>query len=112
LEPVRHDDLCRCRRGRRTHIRGEIGQGHVHLMADPADDRQRVRDDRAYDTLVVERPEVLERSTATCEDGQGWRIVRPAGLMHRRCIAPYPTERRYDAGGGGISLDLWLDEHA
>ena len=75
---VGHDDLGRGGRRGRADIGGEVGQRHVDLVADAAHDRQRVRDDRADDPLVVERPQVLERAAAAGEDRDRGRVIGPA----------------------------------
>ena len=81
LGAVRHDDLGRGRRCRRADVGREVGQRDVDLVADAADDRERVRHDRADDPFVVERPEVLERTAAAGEDRD--RRVRPRSRPSR-----------------------------
>ena len=78
VDPVRHDELRRRRRGRRAHVGREVGQRDVDLVADAAHERHRVRDDRPDDALVVERPQVLERSPTPGED-RDRRARRPLG---------------------------------
>ena len=41
----------------------EIGRAYVHLVADRAHHRRACREDGARDNLLVERPEILERTT-------------------------------------------------
>ena len=45
-----------------------VGQGHIGLVADAADQRHRHGADRAHDVLVVEGPEVFQRTTAATQD--------------------------------------------
>ena len=60
----RDDDLGGGRRRRRAHVGDEVGNRHVGFVADRRDDRHRRPRDRARDDLLVERPEILDRSAA------------------------------------------------
>ena len=94
LEPVRHDDLRGGGRRRGADVGREVGERHVDLVPDAAHDRQRVRDDRPDDPLVVERPQVLERAAAAGEDRQRRGIVAAA---RPRCRRRHSAPRRRSA---------------
>ena len=61
---VRHAALRRCGGRGRTFVRDVVGNGHVRLVAYPADQRYRAGEDATRDALVVEGPEVLEGAAA------------------------------------------------
>ena len=65
---VGHDDFGGGGRRRRAHVRGEIGDREIDLVADAADDRDRRGDDRARQRFVVEGPQILERAAAAGQD--------------------------------------------
>ncbi len=97
LRPVRHDDLGGRGGCRGPAVGGEIGEGHVGLVADPADDRDRVRDDGPDHPLVVERPQILEGPAATSQDRHGRRGVRPTLRVTLRDVVRDPPQRADDA---------------
>ena len=78
---------------RRAHVGGEVGQGHVALVADAHDDRHRRGGHRAHHLLVVERPQVLQRAAAARQDDQ----VDP-----RLCVDA--LQRAHDAARRGGAL--------
>ena len=81
-------------------------------MADAAHDRDRVRDDRAHDALVVERPQVLERAAAAGEDRHRRRLVRlPVARRARRSTARAAGSAVTIDAGAAVALDLARDEH-
>ena len=93
-------------------VRGEVGERDVDLVAHAAHDRHRVRDHRAHDPLVVERPQVLERAAAAGEDRHGRRLVRAAvSRRARRSSAPAAGTRSRCYAGAPVALDLARDEH-
>ena len=65
---VRYDQLRRDRRRRCAHIRGVIGERHVRLVTDAADDGTRKAHDRAHQGLVVERREIFTWAAAARDD--------------------------------------------
>ena len=68
VELFPHDEL-RGSRGRRgAKIGDEIGNGEIGLVTDGGDHRHRALGDRARDTLVVERLQILDRSAPTRDD--------------------------------------------
>ena len=50
------------------HVGDEIGDGEIHLVADAGDDGQAEPGDRARKPLVIECPEILERSAAAHQE--------------------------------------------
>src|SRR5215475_13013176 len=52
----------------RAQIRHEIGDGEVGLVSDGGHDGRPAGHDGASDTLVVEGPQILDRSTAAADD--------------------------------------------
>src|SRR5205814_8660081 len=55
-------------RGRRAEVRHEVGNRDVDLMADGGDDRDWGGDDRPGHALLVECPEILDRSASATDD--------------------------------------------
>jgi hypothetical protein len=64
----RHDEFSCRGRCRGANVSNEIGNRHIHFMADARDDWHGGPDDRARNDLLVERPQILNRSTATPHD--------------------------------------------
>ena len=71
-----HQQFGRDRRRRRAQVGGEVGQAEVGFVADRRNHRHRRCGDRARQTLVVERPQVLERTAAA---GQQQHVVAAGG---------------------------------
>ena len=92
LADIRRDDPRRGARRRRPHVRGEVRDRDVRLVAHGADHGRGEGDDRPRDPLVVEGPQVLEGPAAAGED----RDVHPARN---------PPERRRDRRGRVVPLD-------
>ena len=74
----------------------EVGDRHVGLVADGRNHRHRARGDRARDDLLVERPEILDRSAAASDDddvdaghARRWREIARA----MSSAAPSPCTR-------------------
>ena len=110
LGAIGNDHLGRRRWRRSADVRGEIGQGDVCLVADPADDRDAVADDGAHDRLVVECPEVLERPAAAGQDRhRGSLLGQPGGRTLGR-VALDLAERRDQAPWRRVALDLGRDQ--
>ena len=101
LGAVRSDQLGGDRRGRGAHVRGELRERHVGVVADADHDRARVRRDGADDGLLVEGPEVLERAPAAGHDDHIDR--EPGGRVRPATDA---TERTDDGLGSSRALDL------
>ena len=82
--PVGHDERRRGRRRGRAHVGDEVADGEVGLVAHAGHDRQRRREHRARDGLLVERPQVLDRAAAARDDQHvdfaraRWRCGSPA----------------------------------
>ncbi|MCW0466403.1 hypothetical protein NB705_003476 [Xanthomonas sacchari] len=91
---IGHQQFGGDRRGGRAQVGGEIGQGHVGLVADGRHHRGDCRGDGACQVFVVERPQVLERTAAA---GQQDRVVAAAGV----CLA----QQRGDLRRGAVALD-------
>ncbi len=68
---------------RRTHVRCEVGNGEIDLVTDPGDHRDGRSHDRARQALVVERPEIFQRTAASAED-QYVAFGAAAGYLERR----------------------------
>ena len=82
LAPVRHDQF-RCARGRRrAHVGHQVCDGEVDLVADAAHDREWAGEYRPGDDLLVEGPEILERTAAPRQES-GRRTPRGP----RRCAS-------------------------
>ena len=60
LGPIGHDEFGGAGRGRRAHVRGEVGDRHVDFVADARNHRDPRRADRPRDDFLVEGPQVLE----------------------------------------------------
>ena len=65
---LRDDEPAGHRRRGRTHVRGEVAQRRVLLVAHGRDDRHGGRGDCADEALVAEREQVLEAAAAARED--------------------------------------------
>ena len=76
VAPVRNQQFGGHRRGRRAQVGGEIGQGEIGLVAHRRHHRHRRGGDGAHQRLVVERPQVFQRSAAA---GQQHHLVTAAG---------------------------------
>ena len=61
-------ELRGCGRGRRPHVRREVGDREVGLVPDADHDRNRRGADRARDPLVVESAQVLDAAAAAAQD--------------------------------------------
>ncbi|MPM76558.1 hypothetical protein SDC9_123557 [bioreactor metagenome] len=68
LHLVRYGDLRRVGGGGRPHVRYEIGNRHVRLMAHGGDHRQVRIENGPRNPLVVKGPKVLHRPAATARD--------------------------------------------
>ena len=60
LPGIRNQQFGSCRRGSRTQIGDEVGDGKIHLVADCRHQRYGIACDGARDAFVVESPEVLQ----------------------------------------------------
>src|SRR6266481_3477896 len=83
IDDPRDHHLRRRRRRRRASVGDETRDREIDLVADRGDDGQSGSDDGARDTLLVERPEVLERAAAAADDqhlerGVGVQVVEGA----------------------------------
>ena len=106
LGSIGHDQLRRRRRRGCANVGREVREGHVHLMADAANHRHRVGHDGPDDPLIVERPQILQRPAAAGQDDHCRRIVRPTLGATYLAPAGQPIERRHDARGRSLALDL------
>ena len=79
-------------------VGGEVGERDVDLVADAADHRHRLRDDRAHDPLVVERPEVLHRAAAPRDDRDRGRARAGASSTRSRSSARRAAGLTIDPG--------------
>jgi len=96
LAPVGRGERRRGGRRRRSLVGGEVGDGEVGLVTHAADHRNRRGRHRARDRLVVERPEILDR-TATANQQQHLALAPPRGSRQRRddrCRRVDPLHRR------------------
>src|SRR6266545_238612 len=62
------DHLGRRRGCRRAKVRDEVRDRHVRFVSDRRHHGNRTGHDRASDALLIERPEILDRSAATSDD--------------------------------------------
>ncbi len=106
LRPVGHDQLCGGGWRRGADVGREIGQRHVHLVAHARHDGNRMRPDGPYDAFVVERPQILQRAAAAGQDDHLRGVLRPTFRATLCVPAGQPFERRHDAGGRPLALDL------
>ncbi len=111
LEPVGHDDLGGGRRGGRADVGREIGQGHIDLVAHAAHHRHRVGHHGAHDPLIVEGPQVLERTAAPGEDRHRGRVLVAALLAAHRGVALDAAEGGHQARRGPLPLHPGRDQH-
>ena len=96
----RDDELGSRRRSRRAEVGDEVGNGDVGLVADAGDDRHGNARDGACDHLLVERPEIFDRSAAAREDddvdaSDTANLPQRARHVRRRVRALHPR-RAYD----------------
>jgi len=63
--PIRHDKFGRCRRRGGSHVGDKIGDGEVGLVSHATHYRGLRRRDRAGDPLIVEGPQLLQRSATS-----------------------------------------------
>ena len=70
------------RRRRRAQVGRQVRQGHVGLVSNTADQRNGRSTHRAHQTLVIERPQVLERAAAAAQD-QGLDVGMPVRDLDR-----------------------------
>ena len=93
------EPACHARSGR-AHVRREVAEGRVLLVADRADDRHRTVGDRPHQTLVAEGQQVFEAAAA-------------AGHDHDvDALAAERAQGLDDRAGGARALDVGLrDEH-
>ena len=90
--------------GRRgAHVGGELGQGHVDLVADGGHHRQLRMEDRPRQMLVVERPQVFQAAATAGDQDRIERICRrmfnvfmSLGILSRLTIdqGQRPDQRR------------------
>ena len=102
---VGNDELGRGGRGRRPDVRGEVRERHVGLVAHATHERSPMADNRPYDGLVVECPQVLERSPAAGEDRDLRGIAGPALDAAAFSPAIHAAEPANDAGRRTVALD-------
>jgi hypothetical protein len=91
---------------RRPHVGREIGQCDVHLMPDATHDRDRMAYHSPDNALVVERPQVFERATATSEDHDGGRLLGTPGGAALVAPSSQSIQCRDDAQGRSVALNL------
>jgi hypothetical protein len=84
---VRRNQFGRGRRRGRPQVRDEVGNRHVAVVADADDDRQRRRANRARHHFLVERPQVLNRTTAANQQQDVNLVPSRRALEHRRDLA-------------------------
>ena len=111
LGAIRHDDLRRRRWRWSPDVGREVAQGHVGLVANATDHRQRVPDDGTDDRLVVECPEVLERAPTTGQDRHGRRLLRLTGGNPGSRVALDAPEGAHQAGRRAFPLDPRGNQH-
>ena len=93
----RHRFRC-TRRRRRAHVRNEISDREVHLVADAAHNWNRAGVNGARDDFFMEGPQVFERSAAASQDEN-------VALGSSRCEANCPRDlrrRRRALHGNGV----------
>ena len=88
----RDDDLGGRRRRRRAHVGDEVGNRDVGFVADGRDDRHRRARDGARHDLLVEGPQILDRSAAAPDDDDvdarhAGDCAQAAGDFERRALA-------------------------
>ena len=98
----RDDHLRGRRRRRRAQVGDEVGDRDVGLVADGRDHRHRAAGDRARHDLLVERPEILDRSAAAPDDDdvdarRPCAIARePAGDVERGAFALHARRANHE----------------
>ena len=114
LHAVRRHQLGGRRRRRCPDVGREVGQRDVDLVADAADDGHGMADDGPDDGLVVERPEVLQRTATAGEDrhAAGPPPARPS-RAHRSIQRPTRSSAAtIDAGAGSPWTRHGDEQHA
>jgi hypothetical protein len=108
-----HRTLGRVRRCRRAHVRAEVRERHVDLVAHARDDRHARARDRTRDALVVEGREVLARAATAREEDHAQaaealvldRLERAHDLLGR--LGPlHHGVHEHEARGEAIERDL------
>ena len=104
----RHRHFGGRRRRRRAPVGGKIDQRDVGLVADRGNQRDHAGGRRAHHDLLVERPQVLERTAAARDDDQIRARQRPA---FRQRVEAF--DRVGDFAGRGLALHAHRpDQHA
>ncbi|MOA01171.1 hypothetical protein D3C78_1205620 [compost metagenome] len=68
LRDMRHSELCRCCRRRCSQVADKIGNREIRLMANGRNHRNIRLKDCPRDQLLIERPQLLQRASATSDD--------------------------------------------
>ena len=88
LGKIRNDETRGRRRRRCSHIRGEVAERRVLLMAHGRDDGDGALGERPHDDLGAERQEIVEAAAAAGDDHDVDRRVRCDALHARLRLPP------------------------